>query len=202
MLGFDFGFGLYSGIDVVVAVMASWNNVSPASPYLVNVSGVDKGAVRVGVIRYVVFSMDLDSWCVIQGKLFTGLWWNIFDASFVWIYGNVWFLQPSGLVVEDCKSTLLLRVCPQPMFYLRLFNLIIRGRWMLRSSNTWLARAYASGPSLSCLFSVCFKLRQPAIDARKKTTSMSFFVFLFCADRVASSCNSSVPVVFLDHYKV
>ena len=39
MLGF--GFGLHDGIGVVVATMASWNKVSLASPYLVNISGID-----------------------------------------------------------------------------------------------------------------------------------------------------------------
>ena len=55
MLGFDFGFGLHSGIDGVVATMASWNKVSPASAYLVNVSGVGEGVVRVGAVRFVDF---------------------------------------------------------------------------------------------------------------------------------------------------
>ena len=51
----DFDFGLHSGIGVVVATMASWNNVSPASPYLINVSGVGEEAVRVRDVRSVSF---------------------------------------------------------------------------------------------------------------------------------------------------
>ena len=43
MLGI--GFGLHSGIGMVVAMMASWNKVSPASLYLVNISDVDEGVV-------------------------------------------------------------------------------------------------------------------------------------------------------------
>ena len=77
MLGF--GFGLHDGISVVVATMASWNKVSPASPDLINVSGGVEGEVRVGAVRIVLFPMDLDSCCVVQGKLFVGLWWDIFD---------------------------------------------------------------------------------------------------------------------------
>ena len=112
MLGFGFGFDLHSGIGVVVATMASWNKVSPASPYLVNISCIGEGAVRVGVVRSVDFL-----WILIIGVLFKGSFSLVYGgtssmSSFVWICGKVRFLQPSGLVVEDCKPTLLLRACP------------------------------------------------------------------------------------------
>ena len=45
-------FGLPSGIDEVV-MMAHLNKVSPASPYIINVSSVKKGPVSVGVAKSV-----------------------------------------------------------------------------------------------------------------------------------------------------
>ena len=164
--------------------MAHWNKVSPASPYLVNVSSVGEGPVRVAAVR----SVGLH-WILAVGVSFKGICSLIYGgtssiSSFVWVYGKVRFLQPSGLVVEDCDPALLLGVCPQPMFHLRLFDLVVRCGWLLWSSKLWLARAFAGGPVLYCLFSVCFKLRQPSIDGRKKTTSMSFTVFLFCTSHV------------------
>ena len=45
----EFNFGHHSGINKVVATMAYCNKVSPASPYFVNVFGVDEEPVRVCV---------------------------------------------------------------------------------------------------------------------------------------------------------
>ena len=154
-----FGFGLHGSIDVVVATLASWNKVYSASPYLVNVFGVGEEAMRVGVVRLFGFL-----WILTVGVSFKGSCLLVYGgtspiASFVWIYNKVMFLQPSGLVVEDCKSALLLGVCPQPMFYLRLFDLIVRGGWLLRFLKPWLVTTYAAGPILCCLFSVFFKFR-------------------------------------------
>ena len=86
MLGF--GFGLHNGISVVVATMASWNKVSPASPYLVNVSGVGEEAVRVGAIKSVGFL-----WILTVGVSFKGSCSLVYGgtssiSSFVWIYGK------------------------------------------------------------------------------------------------------------------
>ena len=50
------------------------------------------------------------------------------SSLLVCVYGKVWFLQPSGLVVEDCKHVLLRGVCPPPMLHMRLFDIIVRAR--------------------------------------------------------------------------
>ena len=48
-------FGLPSGIDKVVTMMAHLNKVLLASPHLVNISGVKKGHVNVGFAKFVGF---------------------------------------------------------------------------------------------------------------------------------------------------
>ena len=86
MLGF--GFGLHDGISVVVATVAFWNNVSPASLYIINVSGVGEGAARVGVVKFVGFL-----WILTVGVSFKGSCSLVYGgtssiSSFVWIYGK------------------------------------------------------------------------------------------------------------------
>ena len=44
---------VFSDIVEVVAAMMHWNKVCPVSPYLVNVSGIGEGLVRVGAVRFV-----------------------------------------------------------------------------------------------------------------------------------------------------
>ena len=44
------------------------------------------------------------------------------------------FLQPSILVVKDCKPVLL-EVFLRPMFFLRVLDLVVSSKWFLRSSK-------------------------------------------------------------------
>ena len=112
------GFGLHSDVGVVVVTMSSWNKVSPVSPYLVNISGVGEGAVRIGAIRSVGFL-----WILTVAVSFKGSCSPVYGGTcsislFVWIYGKVRFLQSYELVVEDCKPALLLGVCDTSPTYL------------------------------------------------------------------------------------
>ena len=92
-----FFFGLVGGIDEVVATMAHWNNVSPASPYLINVSGVGEEAMRVGVVRLFSFL-----WILTVGVSFKGSCLLVYGGTyvislFVLIYGKVRFLVGEGV---------------------------------------------------------------------------------------------------------
>ena len=151
--------------------------------------------MRVGAVRSVGLQCILAVGVSLKGTCLLVYGGTSLISSFIWVYGKVRFLQPSRLVVENCKPVLLLGVCPQPMFHLRLFDLVLRGGWLLWSSKPWLVRAFAGGPVLCCLFSV-------EIDRRKKTTSMSFNVFLFYTSYAASSYISSVTVFFLHKYQI
>ena len=91
--------------------------------------------------------------------------------------------------MESSKST----------FHLRLFDLVVRAIAVLKAL---VDESICSWTILCYFFVVFLKLWQLAIDARKKTTGLSFIVFLFCVGRIASSCNSYVQVVLLDQYKM
>ena len=101
-----------------------WNKVSPAFPYLDEVcSGSHDGQVRVSSARsegsLQIFAVGVSvrrcSWlsCVVATST------SSLDIFCV----KIWFLQPSVLVVKDCKPVLL-GVFPQPMFFQRLLDLV------------------------------------------------------------------------------
>ena len=97
--------------------MTFWNKVSPAFPYLDEVySGSHDGQVRVSSARsegsLQIFAVGVSarrcSWLSFVVAIST--------SSFSLFGDKIRFLQPSVLVVKDCKHVLL-RVFPQPMFF-------------------------------------------------------------------------------------
>ncbi|XBJ19953.1 hypothetical protein VPH35_010861 [Triticum aestivum] len=140
---FFLGFCFSGGIDEVVATMACWNKVSPVSPYLDDFRfGAGEGPVRVCVPRS-VGSLQI----LAVGVSFKEYFWLAFGvatstSSSVLFCGLTRFLQPSDLVVVDCKLVLL-GVMLQPMLLQRLLDLVSRGEWLLRSSKPCVARAFA-----------------------------------------------------------
>jgi hypothetical protein len=66
---------------------------------------------------------------------------SFFDMFFV----KFRFLEPTGLVMSDCKPALL-GVLPQPMFFQRLLDLVVSSGWFLRSSKPCVAMAFAGAP--------------------------------------------------------
>ena len=133
----------------------------------------------------------------LRREMFTGLWCDISISSFAWVYGKVRCLQPSGLMVTINYKHVLLRVCPQPMFIHWLFDLVIRGKWVLKYLKSWLTRVFAGVPVLWCLFSSSSKLQRPSNNRSKKTIIMIFNTFLFYTNRVTSSCIYFVTVLSL-----
>ena len=114
-----------------------------------------------------------------------------FDLFFRSVWRQDSFLQPSVLVVKDCKPVLL-GVFSQPMFFQRLLNLVVSSEWFLRSSKPCVAMTFAGVSFSYCLFSVFFKLRWTTNNRKKKTTIHFFGV-------IVSSCSSIVLlIVFLD----
>jgi hypothetical protein len=188
-----------SDINKVVVKMTLWNKVSPASPYLDGVlSGTGEGPARVGSARCVdylqIFAVGVFvrrcSWlCFVGAVLIT-----FFDLFFV----KFRFLQPTGVVMTDCKPALL-GVLPQPMFFQRLLDLVVSSGWFLRSSKPCVTMAFAGAPFPCCLSIAFFKLRWTTNFGRKKTTRVHFIVILLSLRRCVSSCLSIVlPIVFLD----
>ena len=113
----EFAFGLPSGIGMVVAMMPHWNKVSPDSPYLVNVSSVGEGPVRIGDVRSIGFY-----WILVVSVSFSGSCSLVYGgtssiSSFVLVYGKIRFLQPSGLVWRIASL--------QTMFHLCLVDLVV-----------------------------------------------------------------------------
>jgi hypothetical protein len=97
-----------SDINKVMVKMTLWNKVSPASPYLGDVlPSTDEGPVRFGSARSVdylqIFAIGLFvrrcSWLSFVGVVLI----SFFDMFFV----KFRFLQPAGLVMVNCKPTLL-----------------------------------------------------------------------------------------------
>ena len=183
--------------------MACWNKVSPVSPYLDDVrSGAGEGPVRVCVPRS-VGSLQI----LAVGVSFKEYFWLAFGvatttSSSVLFCGLTRFLQPSDLVVVDCKLVLL-GVMLQPMLLQRFLDLVSRGEWLLRSSKPCMARAFAGFAFLCCWFSAIFNHRRAAYNQRKKKTSMLFIVILFFTGRSTSSCLSIVlAFVFLDDNQI
>ena len=112
-------------------------------------------------------------------------------SSFDIFCDKIRFLQPSVLMVKDCKP-ILLGVFPQPMFFLRLQDLLASSEWFLRSSKPCVAIEFAGVPFPYCRFSAFLKLRWTTNNRKNKTTR-----YLFCV--IVSSCSSIVlPIVFLD----
>ena len=77
-------------------------------------------------------------------------------SSFDFFRDKIRFVQPTVLVVKDCKPVLL-GVFPQPMFFLRLLDLIASSEWFLRSSKPCVAMAFAGVPFPYCLFQCVFQ---------------------------------------------
>ena len=118
-------------------------------------------------------------------------------SSFDIFCDKIRFLQPSVLVVNDCKSVLL-GVFPQPMFFLQLLDLVTSIEWFLRSSKLCVAMAFAGIHFPYCRFSVFLKFRWTTNNRKKKTTRDLFSVILFFLCRLVLSCPSIVlPIVFL-----
>ena len=119
-------------------------------------------------------------------------------SSFDFFCVKIRFLQPSVLMVKDCKP-ILLGVFPQPMFFLRLLDLLASSEWFLRSSKPCVAIEFAGVPFPYCRFSVFLKLRWTTNNRKKKTIRDLFSVFLFSLCRFVSSCPSIVLlIVFLN----
>ena len=78
-------------------------------------------------------------------------------SSFDIFCDKIRFLQPSVLVVKDCKPVLL-GVFPQPMFFQRLLDLIVSSKWFLRSSKPCVTMAFAGVPFPYCLFQCVFEV--------------------------------------------
>ena len=111
--------------------------------------------------------------------------------SFDLFCDKIRFLQPSILVLKDCKPVLL-GVFPQPMFFQRLLDLVASSEWFLRSSKPCVTMAFADIPFSCCLCSASFKLRWSTNNRLKKTTRELFNVILFSLCRLVSSCPSIV----------
>ena len=115
--------------------MTLWNKVSPVFFCLDDVrSGTDDGHVRVSSARsegslqiFVVgVSVRRCSWLSFVVAIST---------SFFDLFGDkIRFLQPSVLVVKDCKPVLL-EVFLRPMFVLRFLDLVVSSEWFLPSSK-------------------------------------------------------------------
>ena len=159
--------------------MTFWNKVSPAFPNLDDVhSGADDGQARASSARSedslqifaVGVSISRCSWLSFVVATLT--------SSFDIFCDKIRFLQPSVLVVNYCKP-LLLEVFPQPMFFLRLLDLIASSEWFLWSSKLCVAMAFAGVPFSYRRFSVFLKLRWTTNNRKKKTIRYLFSVILF-----------------------
>ena len=109
--------------------MTLWNKVPHAFFYLDDVrSGVDDGQVGLSSARS---EGSLQIFAV--GVSINRCGWLSFvvatsTSSFDIFCDKIRFLQPSVSVINDCKHVLL-EVFPQPMFFLRLLDLIASSEW-------------------------------------------------------------------------
>ena len=99
-------------------------------------------------------------------------------SSFDIFCDKIRFLQPSVLMMKNCKHVLL-GVFPRPMFFLRLLDLVASNEWFLRSSKACVAMAFAGVPFPYYRFNVFFKLRWTTNNRKKKTIRDLFSVILF-----------------------
>ena len=104
-------------IGKVVAMMTLWNKVFTTFPYLDDIRfGIDKGLIRVGSVRFggfiEIFVVDVS----IRRCNCLSFVVAISTSSFDLFSDKIRFLQPSVLVVKDCKHVLL-RLFHQPMFF-------------------------------------------------------------------------------------
>ena len=108
--------------------MTLWNKVFPVFSYLDDVrSGADDGQVRVSSARsegsLQIFAVGVSirrcSWLSFVVETST--------SSLDLFCDKIRFLQPSVLVVKDCKPVLL-GVFPQPMFFQRLLDLVVNNK--------------------------------------------------------------------------
>lgn len=100
-----------------------WNKVSTCSPCLDDVqSNTDEGHVRVGVARIVGSLYILVASVSIKRNIWLGIEAVTLTSSFKLFYTMSRFLQPSELVVKDCKPSLC-GVMPQPIYLEQLLNL-------------------------------------------------------------------------------
>jgi hypothetical protein len=146
----------------VVATMTFWNKVSPVFFYLDDVrSGADDDQVRVSSARFegslqifaVGVSVSRCSWLSFVVAITT--------SSFDLFGDKIWFLQPSVLVVKDCKPVLL-GVFPQA----DVFSAVARSRCKQRVFFAVFKALYDDGVC-RCPFRM------------KKTTREFFGVILF-----------------------
>ena len=89
-------------------MMTLWNKVFTAFPYLDDIRfGIDKGLIRVGSVRFEgfieIFVVDVS----IRRCNCLSFVVAISTSSFDLFSDKIRFLQPSVLVVKDCKSVLL-----------------------------------------------------------------------------------------------
>ena len=83
------------------------------------------------------------------------------------------------------------------MFYQGIPNLVVRGEWLLQSSNARLAMVFACVPFLCYLFSAISKLRQAVDVRRKKMTDLVFDVLFFLREVVFLSYRPSFVLAFI-----
>ena len=103
-------------------------------------------------------------------------------SSFDLFHDKIQFLQPSILVVKDCKPLLLaVSPTPRPMFFQGLLDLVLSSEWFLQSSKPWVVIVFACVPFPCFLFSA----------------------FLFSLCHLVSNYPSFVtPIIFLDMIQI
>ena len=74
----------------------------------------------------------------------------ISTSSFNLFGDKIQFLQPSVLMMKDCKPVLL-GVFPQPMFFQQLLDLVVSNEWFLRLSKPRVVMMFAGVPFPSIL---------------------------------------------------
>jgi len=167
------------GTHKVVATMKHSNNVSPASPYLIDIRfGVDEGPMKICSVRSVGFEILVAVGVFIRGNNQLALFTIISTSSYVLFYCKVWRLQFSDLMMKDGKPAFLGGFL-QPIYFQCVLDLVVSNERILRSSKPCMAREIASVPFRWCLFGAFFNLRQARNDQRKKMTGLIFNVLLF-----------------------
>jgi hypothetical protein len=82
------------------------------------------------------------------------LCWAVLITFFDPFFVKFLFLQPTGVVMMDCKPALR-GVLPQLIFFQRLLDLVVSNMWFLRSSNPCVAMVFAGAP-FPCYLSSAF----------------------------------------------
>lgn len=142
-----------------------WNKISSVSPSLDDARfGAKEGPVRVGFAKYVdspqIFPVDM----LIRRSSWLALCVVISASSLIWfVLWHGWFLQPSRLVVNDCKPELH-GMMTQSIFLQHLLYLVTSGEWLLWSSKTGFARVFVGVHFIYYRFNAIFKLQRAAYN--------------------------------------